>query len=120
MTKSASATPLESVRSVSGSSEVSAWSAEWTPPAAGFYPLAQPSDVFLSHPRRVFSPAGIGILEGGLIFLFVKFAGTSQDSATALALCQRAIFQIGALPGIWIHLRADYLPKSKEEFFIDA
>ena len=66
------------------------------------------------------SPAGIGILEGGLIFLFVKFAGTSQESATALALCQRVIFLVGALPGIWIHLRADYLPKSKEEFFVDA
>lgn len=66
------------------------------------------------------SPAGIGILEGGVILLFVTAAGTSQESATALALCQRAIFLVGGLPGIWIHLCADYLPKSKEEFFVDA
>lgn len=65
------------------------------------------------------SIAGIGILEGGVILLFVTVAGASQESATALALCQRAIFLIGGLPGLWIHLRADYLPKRKEEFFID-
>lgn len=66
------------------------------------------------------SIAGLGILEGGVIVLFVTLAGSSQESAAAMALCQRAIFLIGALPGIWIHLRADYLPKSKDEIFVDG
>ena len=66
------------------------------------------------------SIAGIGILEGGVILLFVTAAGASHESATALALCQRVIFLIGAVPGIWIHLRADYLPRAREEFLVDG
>ena len=66
------------------------------------------------------SIAGIGILEGGVVLLFVSIAGASPESAAALALCQRAIFLLGGFPGIWIHLSADYLPKTKTEIFVDA
>lgn len=65
------------------------------------------------------SPAGIGILEGGVVVLFHIIAGADKADAAALALCQRALFLIVAIPGIWIHLRADYLPKSNNEFFVD-
>jgi uncharacterized protein (TIRG00374 family) len=66
------------------------------------------------------SIAGLGILEGGVVVLFMTIAGSGQELAAAMALCQRAIFLLGGLPGIWIHLRADYLPKSKEEIFVDG
>jgi uncharacterized membrane protein YbhN (UPF0104 family) len=66
------------------------------------------------------SIAGLGILEGGVIVLFMTIAGAEQEPAAAMALCQRAIFLLGALPGIWIHLRADYLPKAKEDIFVDG
>lgn len=62
------------------------------------------------------SIAGLGLLEGGVIVLFMTIAGAGQEAASALALCQRAIFLIGGLPGIWIHLRADYLPKTGRDF----
>ena len=65
------------------------------------------------------SVAGIGILEGGLILLFVTFAGADKEAATALALCQRALMLMGSLPGIWIHLRATHLPKEEPEFSVD-
>lgn len=50
------------------------------------------------------SIAGIGILEGGLVLLFVRFAGASKDLVTALALCQRLAWIIGSLPGMVVHL----------------
>lgn len=65
------------------------------------------------------SVAGIGILEGGLVFLFVTFAGADKEGATALALLQRALMLISSLPGVWIHLRASHLPRQEPEFFID-
>jgi hypothetical protein len=63
------------------------------------------------------SIAGLGILEGGVVLLFVKAAGARAEAAAALAICQRALFLIGALPGIWVHLRADYLPKKTDHIF---
>ncbi len=66
------------------------------------------------------SIAGLGILEGGVVLLFVKAAGASPETAAALAVCQRALFLIVAVPGIFVHLRADYLPKAKEHIFIDG
>lgn len=50
------------------------------------------------------SIAGIGILEGGLVFLFVKFAGADPETAMALALCQRITWLTAAIPGLWFHL----------------
>lgn len=79
-----------------------------------FFPLVW---VISSVPVSV---AGIGILEGGVIILFVAIAGASQESATALALLQRVITIIGTLPGLWIHLRASHLPRPQPEFFIDG
>ncbi|MEJ5259048.1 MAG: lysylphosphatidylglycerol synthase transmembrane domain-containing protein [Anaerohalosphaeraceae bacterium] len=66
------------------------------------------------------SIAGLGILEGGVVLLFVKVAGASPETAAALAVCQRALFLIVSIPGIFVHLRADYLPKTKEHIFIDG
>ena len=42
------------------------------------------------------SIAGIGILEGGLVLLFVRFTGAQQEAATALAFCQRLIIHANA------------------------
>lgn len=66
------------------------------------------------------SIAGLGILEGGVVLLFVNSAGASAESAAALAVCQRALFLFGSIPGVFIHLKADYLPKTKEHIFIDV
>lgn len=66
------------------------------------------------------SVAGLGVLEGGVVLLFVKAAGASTESAAALAVCQRALFLVGSIPGIFVHLKADYLPKGNEHIFIDA
>lgn len=65
------------------------------------------------------SPAAIGILEGGVVLLFVTLAGAEKEAATALALCQRVLILISSLPGVWIHLRASHLPREEPEFFID-
>jgi uncharacterized membrane protein YbhN (UPF0104 family) len=57
------------------------------------------------------SIAGIGILEGGLVFLFVRFAGASKDLVTVLALCQRLAWVIGSLPGMVVHLMGAHRKK---------
>ncbi len=54
------------------------------------------------------SPAGIGILEGGLVFLFVQFTGAESESAMALALCQRLIWIIASIPGLFVHLAGSH------------
>ena len=50
------------------------------------------------------SIAGLGILEGGLVVLFVQFTGAGEDAAKALALCQRLIWILASLPGMVMHL----------------
>ncbi|MBP8605043.1 MAG: flippase-like domain-containing protein [Phycisphaerae bacterium] len=50
------------------------------------------------------SIAGIGILEGGVVFLFVTFAHADLESVTALALCQRITWIAASLPGMIVHL----------------
>jgi uncharacterized protein (TIRG00374 family) len=50
------------------------------------------------------SIAGIGIVEGGLVLLFVQFSGAEQETATALAFCQRFIWVLASLPGMVVHL----------------
>ena len=50
------------------------------------------------------SIAGIGILEGGIVFLFVHFTGADPDAAIALALCQRLTWVVASLPGMGVHL----------------
>jgi len=60
------------------------------------------------------SIAGIGILEGGLVILFVQFAGASGDLVAVLALCQRLAWFIGSLPGMVIHLAGAHHHKDSE------
>lgn len=57
------------------------------------------------------SIAGIGILEGGLVLLFVQFAGADENSARIVALCQRCVWVISSLPGLWIHLTGGHRHK---------
>ena len=60
------------------------------------------------------SIAGIGILEGGLVLLFVQFAGAEQEAATALAFCQRFIWVLASLPGMVVHLTGAHRMKDGE------
>ena len=64
-------------------------------------------------------PVSIGgavVVEGMLMVLFINFAGVAEDSALALALCQRFVWLLASLPGAVIHLLGAHLPK---DFFID-
>ncbi len=64
-------------------------------------------------------PVSIGgavVVEGMLMFLFIKFAGVAEDSALALALTQRFVWLLTSLPGAAIHLIGAHLPK---DFSID-
>jgi uncharacterized membrane protein YbhN (UPF0104 family) len=72
-------------------------------------------------------PVSIGgavVVEVLLASLFIKFAGVSPESASALALCQRAVWMLASLPGAAIHLIGAHLPRgelvSPEDFFIDS
>jgi uncharacterized protein (TIRG00374 family) len=64
-------------------------------------------------------PVSIGgavVMEGGLAYLFVHFAGVEPEAALALALCQRVVWMIASVPGAFVHLAGAHLPK---DFFID-
>lgn len=64
-------------------------------------------------------PVSIGgavVVEGMLAYMFIQFAGVSKDAASALALCQRAVWMLASLPGAAIHLIGAHLPK---DFSID-
>jgi uncharacterized protein (TIRG00374 family) len=64
-------------------------------------------------------PVSIGgavVVEGMLMMLFINFAGVAEDSALALALCQRFVWLLASLPGAAIHLLGAHLPK---DFFVD-
>ncbi len=50
------------------------------------------------------SIAGLGILEGGLVLLFVQFTGAAPEAVIALALCQRLTWVFGSIPGMAVHL----------------
>ena len=72
------------------------------------------------------SIGGAVVVEVLLISLFVKFAGVAEESASALALCQRAVWMFASLPGAVIHLIGAHLPgeaingpESRKDFFID-
>lgn len=63
------------------------------------------------------SVAGAGVVEGWLAVLFThNLAGVSWEAATALALCQRAVWMIVSLPGLGIYLTGGHLPK---DFSVD-
>jgi len=64
-------------------------------------------------------PVSIGgavVVEVFLASLFIKFAGVGEEAASALALCQRAVWMLASLPGAMIHLTGAHLPK---DFFVD-
>ncbi len=63
------------------------------------------------------TPAGLGILEGGIVFLFVHYTQATQEQATCLALCQRFIWILSSLPGAAIHIFGSHLPKNAVEAF---
>lgn len=73
------------------------------------------------------SIAGAVVVEGMLAYLFITFAGVAKEAASALALCQRAVWMLASLPGVVIHLIGAHLPQthergheSPEDFFVDS
>jgi uncharacterized protein (TIRG00374 family) len=73
------------------------------------------------------SIGGVVVVEVLLISLFVKFAGVAEESASALALCQRAVWMLASLPGAVIHLVGAHLPgdpknslQNRKDFFVDS
>lgn len=65
-------------------------------------------------------PVSIGgavVVEVLLASLFIRFAGVAAVPASALALCQRAVWMLASLPGAVIHLSGTHLPK---DFFVDC
>ncbi len=60
------------------------------------------------------SPAGAGVLEGGIVFLFTRVPGVTVEQALVLALCQRAMFLLASLPGIVIHIMGAHLPAERK------
>lgn len=75
-------------------------------------------------------PVSIGgavVVEGTLAYLFISFAGVAKDTASALALCQRAVWMLASLPGAAIHLIGAHLPQgpqnslqNRKDFFVDS
>jgi len=78
-------------------------------------------------------PVSIGgavVVEGSLIIFFTRIAGAARNTASALALSQRAVWMLTSLPGAAIHLFGAHLPgepktlkirkKTADEFFIDS
>jgi uncharacterized protein (TIRG00374 family) len=60
------------------------------------------------------SVGGAGIVEGGLAVLFVEIAGVAKVPALAIALCQRAVWIVAALPGAYIHWTGKHLPQDQQ------
>jgi uncharacterized membrane protein YbhN (UPF0104 family) len=59
------------------------------------------------------SVAGLGVVEGGTVFLFARLAGAPGERSfvLALALCQRFIWVLASLPGAAVHLLGTHLPR---------
>ena len=71
------------------------------------------------------SIGGVVVVEGSLIVMF-GLVGVKQEAASALALCQRAVWMLTSLPGAFIHLIGAHLPvegdnagRCGKEFSID-
>jgi glycosyltransferase 2 family protein len=65
------------------------------------------------------SIGGLGVMEGSVSYMF-RAVGASGENASAIAICQRLIWWVCALPGIVIHLFGAHLPANKREFFVDS
>ncbi|MFH1614758.1 MAG: lysylphosphatidylglycerol synthase transmembrane domain-containing protein [Planctomycetota bacterium] len=57
------------------------------------------------------SIGGIGVMEGGLKFLFSQLANVSGTQALDVALAQRIIIVLSSLPGLAIHVFGAHLPR---------
>ena len=64
------------------------------------------------------SVGGLGVIEGTVSFMF-KAIGVSGKQASAIAVCQRLVWWVCSLPGVFIHLSGAHLPSNKKEIFID-
>ena len=69
-----------------------------------FFPLTW---VFGAVPVSI---GGAGVVEGGLVSLFMLVAGVQKPHALAIALSQRAVWMLASLPGAVIHLTGAHLP----------
>jgi uncharacterized membrane protein YbhN (UPF0104 family) len=58
------------------------------------------------------SIAGVGVLEGGIAFLFSTLAHVPLAQGTCLSLCQRFIWIISSIPGGIVHLMGHHLPET--------
>ena len=71
------------------------------------------------------SIGGAVVVEFFLASLFIRFAGVGEEPASALALCQRAVWMLASLPGAAIHLAGAHLPGAPKrsletkDFFVD-
>jgi uncharacterized protein (TIRG00374 family) len=59
------------------------------------------------------SVGGAGVVEGGLVGLFKEIALVAPEQALAIALIQRAVWIVAALPGAWIHWTGGHLPNEE-------
>jgi uncharacterized membrane protein YbhN (UPF0104 family) len=57
------------------------------------------------------SIGGAVVVEGALVILFTRVAGTDESAAWALALAQRVIWLLASVPGAVIHIVGAHLPK---------
>lgn len=57
------------------------------------------------------SIAGLGILEGGIRFMFESLTGAVAAEAVVLAFCQRFVWILASLPGGLVHLLGGHLPR---------
>jgi hypothetical protein len=64
------------------------------------------------------SIGGAGVVEFGLAGLFT-FVGVESEQALALALLQRAVWIVAALPGAWIHWTGRHLPKEEAIDYVE-
>jgi uncharacterized protein (TIRG00374 family) len=60
------------------------------------------------------SVGGAGLVEGGLVVLFKEIAKVPASLGLAIALCQRAVWIVAALPGAYIHWTGKHLPKEQQ------
>ncbi len=58
------------------------------------------------------SIAGVGVMEGGIAFLFAKWAQVPLAQGTCLSLCQRFIWLLSSVPGGIDHLMGRHLPEA--------
>jgi glycosyltransferase 2 family protein len=68
-------------------------------------------------------PINIGVVEGGLVYLFTRISTVTFQQALVLAVCQRVIGLMGSIPGVFVHLSGLHLPKEvslEKDFLVDG